>query len=73
MRSLALAVLAVESSVITIERGMEQLKPDDLYSLEDYASIRSVFRDKVVALQKQRRVQLGQGLVVCFESKLTVQ
>jgi len=52
---------------------MEQLKPDDLYSLEDYASIRSVFRDKVVALQKQRRVQLGQGLVVCFESKLTVQ
>ena len=52
---------------------MEQLTSDDLYSLEQYASIRSVFRDKVIAHQKQRRVQLGRHLVVCFESKLTVQ
>ena len=52
---------------------MTILKRDDLYSLEDYAAIRSEFRDKVMEHKKMRRVPIGSNATVYFEDQLTMQ
>ncbi|RKZ91310.1 MAG: DUF3501 domain-containing protein [Gammaproteobacteria bacterium] len=51
---------------------MTILKRDDLYSLEDYAAIRSEFRDRVMAHKKMRRVPIGPNAALYFEDKLTM-
>ncbi len=47
-----------------------KLTRNDLYSLEQYAEIREEFRSKVMAHKKNRRVELGDNLVLLFEDKL---
>ena len=52
---------------------MTLLKRDDLYSLEDYALIRSEFRNKVLEHKKMRRVSIGPDASLYFEDQLTMQ
>jgi len=52
---------------------MNQLKPEDLYSLEDYAKIRHDFRAKVMAHKQNRKVHVGANATLYFEDRLTVQ
>lgn len=52
---------------------MTRLKRGDLYSLEDYAAIRSEFRDKVMDHKKIRRVPIGPNATLYFEDQLTMQ
>ncbi len=52
---------------------MTLLKREDLYSLEDYAALRSEFRDRVMAHKKTRRVPIGPNATLYFEDQLTMQ
>ena len=49
---------------------MAKLTRDDLYSLEDYAKMRDDFRAKVMAHKKDRRLELGENVVLHFEDQL---
>ena len=49
------------------------LTHSDLYSLEQYARVRSEFRAKVMAHKKDRRVALGENATLYFEDSLTMQ
>ena len=49
------------------------LTKDDLYTLEEYATIRSSFRESVVAHKKNRTVSLGDHVTLFFEDRKTVQ
>ncbi len=53
--------------------AFDQLTADELYSLEEYSQLREVFRKAVLEHQKNRRVTLGEHLLLCFEDRLTVQ
>jgi hypothetical protein len=53
--------------------GRGKLRPEDLYSLEQYARQRAEFRPKVIAHKRLRNVQCGPNATVCFEDRLTVQ
>ena len=50
-----------------------KLTRDDLYTLEKYAEIRNDFRKKIIAHKENRRVELGDHLVLFFEDKLIMQ
>jgi hypothetical protein len=52
---------------------MNRLKREDLYSLEEYAKIRSNFRAKVMAHKQGRKVEAGANATLYFEDRLTVQ
>ena len=52
---------------------MQKLTRDDLYSLEQYSTVRSEFRDKVLAHKKHRRIELGTNAALYFEDRLTMQ
>jgi len=52
---------------------MSQLTREDLYSLEEYAGIRSDFRAKVMAHKKDRKVHVGAHATLYFEDRLTIQ
>ena len=52
---------------------MSQLKPEDLYSLEEYAKIRNDFRAKVMTHKQNRKVHLGTNATLYFEDRLTMQ
>ncbi len=45
----------------------------DLYSLEQYATVRKDFRAKVIEHKKNRRLALGEHAALYFEDKLTIQ
>jgi len=49
------------------------LTKDDLYSLEEYATIRSSFREEVVAHKKARSIALGDHVTILFEDRRTIQ
>jgi hypothetical protein len=51
---------------------MAKLTRDDLHSLEDYAEIRDEFRAKVMTHKKNRRLELGQHVILHFEDQLTM-
>jgi hypothetical protein len=55
------------------EAGRGKLRPDDLFSLEQYSRQRAEFRPKVIAHKRARNVQCGPNAMVCFEDRLTVQ
>lgn len=46
---------------------------DDLYSLEKYAEIRDEFRSRVMAHKRNRRLNLGDNIVLLFEDRLIMQ
>ncbi len=52
---------------------MSKLTRTDLYSLEKYAEIRDQFRQQVMAHKHNRRVIIGEHLVLLFEDKLLMQ
>ncbi len=52
---------------------MEKLTRQDLYSLEQYAELRSSFRAEVLAHKKHRRLELGTNATLYFEDRLTMQ
>ena len=51
----------------------DKLRPDDLFSLEQYSQQRALFRPRVLAHKKQRNVAVGPHVTLCFEDRLTVQ
>ncbi len=51
---------------------MEKLTRTDLYSLEQYAEVRSEFRAQVITHKKHRRVPLGEIAALYFEDRLTM-
>ena len=52
---------------------MSKLSREDLYSLEEYAEIRDEFRKRVMEHKKNRRLDLGDNLVLFFEDRLIMQ
>jgi hypothetical protein len=52
---------------------MDKLTRGDLYSLEQYAEVRSAFRARVMEHKKNRRVPLGPIAALYFEDRLTMQ
>jgi hypothetical protein len=50
-----------------------RLRPEDLFSLEQYARQRPEFRPKVLAHKRNRTVQCGPNATWCFEDRMTVQ
>lgn len=52
---------------------MKRLSREDLFSLEDYAEKREVFRQKVLAHKKDRQIRVGDHATLYFEDALTVQ
>ena len=51
---------------------MEQLKREDLLSLEDYSVRRDEFRASVLDHKKNRRLQIGPAANLYFEDRLTI-
>ena len=49
------------------------LKRQDLYSLEQYATERPAFRQRVLEHKKHRRVELDPHVALVFEDQLTIQ
>ena len=52
---------------------MDKLTRDDLYSLEQYATVRKEFRERVIEHKRHRRVELGTNAALYFEDRLTMQ
>ncbi len=52
---------------------MQKLSRDDLYSLEQYASVRSEFREGVLEHKRNRRIALGTNAALYFEDRMTMQ
>ena len=52
---------------------MGLLTREDLFSLEQYAQERPVFRASVLEHKKTRKVMLGENLTLYFEDRLTMQ
>jgi hypothetical protein len=50
-----------------------RLRPEDLFSLEQYAKQRPEFRPRVIAHKRNRTLQCGPNATWCFEDRLTVQ
>jgi len=50
-----------------------KLRPEDLYSLEQYSKQRAEFRPRVIEHKKARTVQCGPNATWLFEDRLTVQ
>ena len=52
--------------------SMTKLTRKDLYSLEEYSEIRDDFRARVMEHKKNRRLDLGEHLVLFFEDRLVM-
>jgi hypothetical protein len=52
---------------------MKHLTRDDLYGLEQYATVRPEFRKQVMAHKKNRQVAVGAHATLYFEDRLTMQ
>ncbi len=52
---------------------MTQLTREDLYSLEEYSTIRPDFRTQVMAHKKDRQLAIGPNATLYFEDRLTMQ
>jgi len=50
-----------------------KLRPEDLFSLEQYSKQRPEFRPRVIAHKRNRTLQCGPNATWCFEDRLTVQ
>lgn len=52
---------------------MPKLKREDLYSLEQYSEMRDDYRKKIMAHKENRRLELGDNLLLSFEDQLIMQ
>jgi len=57
----------------TTTAAQAKLRPEDLYSLEQYSKQRAEFRPRVIQHKKARTVQCGPNATWLFEDRLTVQ
>src|SRR5574338_671639 len=57
----------------TTTAAQAKLRPEDLFSLEQYSKQRAEFRPRVIAHKKARTVQCGPNATWLFEDRLTVQ
>jgi hypothetical protein len=60
-------------NTITSTSPAAKLRPEDLYSLEQYSRQRAEFRPRVIAHKRNRTLQVGPNATLCFEDRLTVQ
>src|SRR5690606_4900160 len=54
-------------------KRLKMLSREDLWSLEEYARKRNLFREEVVAHKRKRQVVLGEYARLLFEDRLTVR
>lgn len=52
---------------------MSKLTRKDLYSLEEYSAMRDEYRKKIMAHKENRRLELGNHVLLSFEDKLIMQ
>ena len=52
---------------------MQKLSREDLYSLEEYSSMRAEFRKKMIVHKKNRVLRLGEHATLHFEDRLLMQ
>jgi hypothetical protein len=52
---------------------MSKLTRNDLYSLEQYSEMRDDYRKKVMAHKENRRLELGNHILLSFEDRLIMQ
>ncbi len=52
---------------------MKKLTRKDLYSLEEYTEMRDEYRKKIMAHKKDRRLELGENILLMFEDRLIMQ
>ncbi len=52
---------------------MQHLMHEDLYTLEQYAGVRSQFRQRIMAHKMDRQVPIGAHATLYFEDRLTMQ
>ena len=52
---------------------MQKLTRKDLYSLEEYLEMRDDYRKKVMTHKKDRRLELGDNVLLMFEDRLIMQ
>ena len=52
---------------------MQKLTRKDLYSLEEYTEMRDDFRKKIIAHKEDRRLELGENVLMMFEDRLIMQ
>jgi hypothetical protein len=52
---------------------MQKLTRKDLYSLEEYSEMRDDYRKKVMTHKKDRRLELGDNVLLMFEDRLIMQ
>ncbi|NOQ90992.1 MAG: DUF3501 family protein [Gammaproteobacteria bacterium] len=52
---------------------MKKLTREDLYSLEEYSAMRDEYRKKIMAHKENRRLELGDNILLSFEDKLIMQ
>ncbi len=52
---------------------MKKLTREDLYSLEDYAAMRDDYRKKIMAHKENRRLELGENILLSFEDREIMQ
>ncbi|MDJ0905767.1 MAG: DUF3501 family protein [Woeseiaceae bacterium] len=53
--------------------NMQKLTREDLYSLEQYATVRAEFREQVLEHKRNRRLALGTNAALYFEDRMTMQ
>ena len=52
---------------------MQKLTREDLYSLEEYVEMRDDYRKKIMAHKKNRRLEIGENVLMMFEDRLVMQ
>ncbi|MEX2598488.1 MAG: DUF3501 family protein [Dehalococcoidia bacterium] len=52
---------------------MKQLTPADVVDIAQYEKDRQAFRDKIMALKQDRRIQVGDEVTLVFENRETVK
>ena len=52
---------------------MQKLTREDLYSLEEYVEMRDDYRKKIMAHKIDRRLELGENVLMMFEDRLIMQ
>lgn len=52
---------------------MQKLTRKDLYSLEEYLEMRDDYRKKIMTHKKDRRLELGENVLMMFEDRLIMQ
>jgi len=52
---------------------MKKLSREDLYSLEEYSEMRDEYRRKIIAHKEDRRLVLGDNILLMFEDRMIIQ